>query len=184
VITLTNRPTRVLLWSFWLVLVAGACILAALVLWVAGAGAWSALSAALFLALVLAGRIRPALTESAYRTWRRLAGGVARRATGLLTRTAFLVVAVVGLAGGDLETDLPSAGGSGWRRRSPLSDAYRSVSDEAERAEGHGWLGSLGSWARRSGNGWVWSLIPILSLLRLVSSERSAAAAGTTYTLY
>lgn len=183
-ITLTNRPNGTLLWSFWLVLVTAASACAAAVLWVAGAGAWTLVAPAALVGLLVAGRLLPRLVQATYALWRRLGGGIGRRAAAILTRTAFLLIAIVSWAGGDPGVVVEPLSAEGWRGRQPLSGAYDSTSGEAVSVARHGWLGSLTAWARRSGNGWIWALVPVLCLLRLVATERSAASGGTTYTLY
>lgn len=183
-ISLTNRPNRVLTWSLWIVLATLASVCLGVILWVGGAGVWSLLAAGVLGALLLVGRGRPALASRAYLLWRRLTRGVERRALAVLTRTAFLVVSIAGWAGADRDMEASPGTQGGWRERRPLSAAYGSLSAEAVPAERHGWLVSLMGWARRSGNVWILALVPLLGLLRLVYGGRTATGGGTTYTLY
>jgi hypothetical protein len=184
-IRLTNHPTRALVHSLWLVLCVASGLVVGLAAWLVGLPLWPAWWAGATLVPAILGLVQPSLERGAYFGWRRVASGVCRRSAGLLERTAFLVVWMVGRLGGDLRLRRPVGAGSGWVPRTTLSaEAYSGTGPDGD-APSSGWVTDLWNWGRGSGNGWIWALIPVLALLRQVGQESaSAAPSTTTYTLY
>lgn len=183
-IRLPDPPTRALVRGTWLILSLGAALIASVIFLAAGAPAWPLWGAGVLAILLVAGRARPRLRRSAYGAWRRVCGGLGRRAGVILERTAFAIVAVVGWAGGDMMRR-PEPVDSGWRPRSTLqAGAYTSSGPAPEPDSSTGWLRSLLAWGRRSGHGWVWALVPVLALQRLIRPSARRALDGRNYTLY
>jgi len=183
-ITLPDPPSRALVRGTWLVLSLGAGVATAVILLVAAAPAWPLWGAGVLAILLVAGRVRSRLRRRAYGAWRRVCGGLGRRAGLVLERIAFAIVAMVGWAGGDAMRR-PEPAASGWRPRSTLAvDAYASAGPAPTPSVESGWARSLLSWGRRSGHGWVWALIPVLALQRLIRPSVRRSLDGRNYTLY
>jgi hypothetical protein len=183
-ITLPDPPSRALVRATWLVLSVAAGLVTSAVLLVAGVRAWPVWGIGVVLVLAGSGAARPRLRRRAYGAWRRVCGGLGRRAGVVLERTAFAIVVVVGWAGGDL-LRRPEPTGSGWRSRSTLgADAYPSSGPLPRSGSGSGWVAPLLDWGRRSGDGWVWSLVPVLALQRMIRPSPRGSLDGRNYTLY
>lgn len=183
-IRLPHPPSRALVRSTYLVLSLGAGLIVSVIVLATGAPAWPLWGAGVFAILLVAGRVRQRLRLSAYDAWLMVCGGLGRRAGMVLERTAFGIITVVGWAGGDL-TRRPQPSASGWRPRSTLSsEAYTSSGPAPRRDVKAGWVRSLLAWGRRSGHGWVWALVPVLALQRLIRPSVRRALDGRNYTLY
>jgi hypothetical protein len=183
-ITLPDPPSRALVRGTWLALSLGAGLVVAAVSLAAGLSMWPLWGAGVLAMLLVAGRAWPRLGRSAYGAWRRACGGLGRRAGLILERTAFGIVAVVGWAGGDM-LRRPTPAASGWRARSTLEAAAYPSSGPAGTPDSRaGWLRSLLAWGRRSGHGWVWALVPVLALQRLIRPSARGGLDGRNYTLY
>lgn len=183
-IRLPERPSRALVRGTWMTLSTIAGLAAAAVGLITGVSGWPVWGVATAVAAVAAGHLRPGLRGKGYEAWRRLSGGLARRASLVLERLAFGIVAVVGWAGGDMpRSDEP--GTSAWRLRSTLqSHVYPSPGLASTPDTRAGWLRSLLAWSRGAGQGWVWALVPVLCLQRLLRPNVARGTGGTNYTLY
>jgi hypothetical protein len=121
--------------------------------------------------------------ERGLEAWNTLARAVARLARLALTGAAFLVIVLAGVAGSHLPWLPPDPGASGWLRRSGEgSRAFESQSNFS--SSGGSWGRTVAAWARRSGNLWVWALIPPLLLLSRIQLANQRSLGGATYTLY
>jgi len=171
--------------AFWLVGTAGAGALLAgalAVLEIRQPLAWGVLTAAL---VAIPGLARPALVRRPYEAWNRLTRAVRRAARLWLTGAAFLVVLVVSRGGTRLAWTAPREGESGWMPKRQLeAGSHRFTTDFSNAAAGDSGFRSLAGWARRSGNVWAWSLVPLLSLLRIVEGRSAGSLGGNVYTLY
>lgn len=180
------RPTCPVLRSFWLILSLGAGICVSLSLSsfsIANALVWGLLTTA---GSAVPGLIRPAVAKGPYWAWDRLSG-LARRAVRLwLSLIAFLIVSVVGRASSLLVWSAPDRDASGWTEKHPLPPgSYKATSDLSPRwGSGPGWIRSLLVWSARSGNLWIWSLLPTFALLRVVEGGPKSSLGGNVYTLY
>lgn len=179
-------PTRSLLVSFWLTLTVTAAVLVGITLWaldVAGAALW-ALGAGAGSAAI--GFARPSLARRPYEVWKKVSR-LGRRAARLwLTGVIFLVVTIVGWLGGRVALKGPEPRRSGWIPKTKLPPgSYAGDSDIAQKhGAATGWTRRYAEWAWRSGNGWAWSLIPLLALLKGVEGESAGSLGGNVYTLY
>jgi len=183
-LTLPDPPSRALVRGTWLVLSIGAGLVVAVASRATGVPMGPVWGAGVLAMLLMTGRAWPRLGRSAYGAWLRVCGGVGRRAGLVLERTAFGIVAVVGWAGGDM-LRRPAPMVSGWRPRSTLeATAYPSSGAARTPDSRAGWLRSLLAWGRRSGHGWVWALVPVLALQRLIRPSARSGLDGRNYTLY
>jgi hypothetical protein len=181
-----RAPTRSELRSFWLVLSATVALIGAAALgWSLGLPAvvWDL---ALFGLLAVVGWRTPGLATRPYRAWERLVRK-ARRATRLwLTGVVFLIVTIVGRPGGRLSLAGPTPPASAWVPKKRLPDRSYGADSDVVQASGPeiGWARRLATWSCRSGNVWVWSLFPLLALLKRVEGESRGSLGGNVYTLY
>jgi hypothetical protein len=157
--------------AFWIVWAAILWLAIAAGLSAAGArGGWAAGASGAALAIVPGLVWRPWF-ELGVRLW----NGVTWRLAAALRRYAlaivyFVMVAPVAACGSPIGESLPRTRTSGWRTRAELGFA-----DPA----------GLAAFARHSGRGWAFCLMPAVLLLSVLRDDAEAAAppAGT-YTLY
>jgi hypothetical protein len=180
------NPTQPALASFWLVASASAGVSLALALWILQVPhpvTWGVLAVAI---CGIPGLLQPALVKRPYQAWNRLSGTARRAARIWLTGVAFLIISVVGRSGTRLAWRAPEASASGWTPKRPLPEGnQRSTSDiPSARESDRGWIRDFAAWARRSGNVWAWSLVPVLALLKVVEGKPTRSLGGNVYTLY
>lgn len=179
------NPTRPALASFWIVSSLGLGFVLSFSLWVLQiphALMWAWLAAA---AACVPGALHPSLVRRPYDAWNRLSRTARRAARLWLSGVAFLIITVVGRSGTRLPWSEPASGASGWTAKRPLPvGSHRTTADVSKGADSDGWIGSLVRWGHSSANGWVWSLIPVLALLKVVEGKPARSLGGNVYTLY
>ncbi len=183
---LPRRPTRSMLRAFALVgglllgaLLAGTALLARLPAPVA----WGAPAAC---ATAYAGWSRPYAFTRVYGWWNRAAAKTRRLTRAALAGICFLVFTVVGFTGGRLRWKSLEAGGSGWfaRKASGAADLSSPADVPLPTAASNSWLAALTSWARETGAFWIWTIVPLLALLRSIEPDQELDVGHTSYTLY
>jgi hypothetical protein len=170
--------------SFWLSAGLTLGVAAAAVLAVFGGLVTAVWGLALGLVIAAVGW-SPRLARPPYEAWTRLSKK-ARRAVRLwLTGVVFMVLTAVGWLGDRLYRE-PGREASGWGPKAPLvPESYAGDSPLPQKAGAEaGWVRRLGEWSWRSGHVWVWSLIPLLALLKGVEGESRGSLGGNVYTLY
>jgi hypothetical protein len=121
-----------------------------------------------------------------YRVWRRvtrlLAQAISLYVLGILH---FLVLTVASRGGSSLALAPPGRAASLWTPREPAPGVGAAEGLVVLDSSGPGWAGGAAGWARASGQGWAWGLLPFLALLALLDDEPDAPdPPTTTYTLY
>lgn len=186
-LVLPDRPTRVMLSSFGIVLSVAlglAIALVALTLNVPHGWAWGPVGAA---SLAVASWRWPERISWFYHRWRGAAQTVVRYATFALAGICFLILSVAGRAGSQILWGKPRGPESGWVQKRALErNAYASESEFAsldlKRAA---WVSRLFHWSRASGNRWALTLVPLLVVLSGIQRDpRGGGISETTYTLY
>lgn len=182
---LPRRPTRSMLRAFALVMgvllgaiLGGAAFVAR---WPAPL-AWGALAAC---ATAYLGWSRPYAFAQVYLRWNRAAATVRRVVRAALAGICFVVFTVVGLTGGRIRWKSQEASESGWfTRKAAKASDLSSPADVALPAATSSWLTTLTSWARATGALWIWTIVPLLALLRSIEPDQELDVGHTSYTLY
>jgi hypothetical protein len=184
-LTLPQEDRRTALRSFWLVL----SVLLGATFWTVGWLLAVPFAWGIGLIVGLAGAsivfLKEELVRRLYNAWnRRLIRPIATLVSSVVTGICFFIIfAAVGRAGSRLQIDGRTT--TNWESRKTLpGDAYGFLfAVRNGTAAESGWMNNYLRWAVRSGNMWSISLLPFLSVLRLLNSEQKSAATNI-YTLF
>lgn len=177
-------PSRIHLYSFWLIQSAGAGFLAVIVGKVTRVPQAVPVGISLGLLMALAGYSWPSAISGLYHSWNRWAATYGAWASRLLLRICYLAIfTLAGRAGSRMEPNRKRQ--SMWTlRTTTAAEAYGSQSELHLAAGSGGWASGYVRWASRSGNLWAISLLPFLILIAVLNQERSEGYQGNIYTLF
>lgn len=178
---------RVTLQSFWLAICLFGGLLLGSLLSLLVSFSWALCGAGIAVVLALPGLLWPQMMVLPYRVWNRLAREVARFASLILMSTCFYIVLVaVGRAGSTLNLAHSMAPPSSWVPRDTLAPTTYPYQHgiPTNDSRSRGWIASLVSWGRASGNLWVCCLVPFLILLSVFASEQESNVPTDIYTLF
>lgn len=176
-----DNPTRVLLRSFWLVWSGVLGTLTASVFAWRGDLPAAAVGFLLGAVVALPGWRWPRLAAGPYAAWVRLTDFVARATRVWITGICFGILAITGRAGSRFPWRPPTEDASGWQLRTPGNP---STGSRALHPGSRGWARRLAKWGWRTGNVWVWALLPFLLILSDVQGGPRGSMGANVYTLY
>jgi hypothetical protein len=184
-LTLPRHPRKSERRAFWLVFSGVVTALA----FGAGVIAFGALTGvvsavAVSVALTLVGSVS-AISRKIYDGWSRLASTYSQLMLGWLTRLAYGVVVVSGMAGSRLPVRDRTAGG--WEVKSttpPQAYASQSALGRSGEVFHDHWIPAIASWSIRSRNAWLLGLLPLFLMLSMVCRGSARGLSTKNYTLY
>lgn len=185
---LPGSPNRIWLLSFWAAMSLLIGLVTGAFAWALISLPWASLGALAALASAAAGLSKPRKLSTAYKTWNRTAGNVARFGQRWVTGACFYTVFLaVGRTGGSLGLARPPTGTESlWMPRRTLpTNAYVCCYKSSKKgAKRRGWITAYLSWAVGSRNIWACFLLPFLILLRAFGTEEKNSFPANIYTLY
>jgi hypothetical protein len=184
-LTVPEQDRRIIQRSFWLLISVGAGVVAGLLGWVLHVSPWICG----LIGLVATGSVafvNEQLLRRLYHAWNnRIIRPLSNVASGIILRLCHLLVfTATGKPGSRLRIDRD--GVSLWIERDRGSN-HTTVLPFATNLTAplpNGWVRTYLRWALHTGNVWAIFLIPFFCMLRMVSTEEPAAAAGNIYTLF
>ena len=184
-LTLPEQDRRIVQRSFWSLISLGVGTVAGLVGWILHVNPWICG----LVGFVGAGSVaftNEQLLRRLYHAWNnRVIRPLSNVASAITLRICHLLVfTAAGSTGSRLRVD--RHGVSLWNERDRGSN-HTTVLPFAANAIGpapNGWIRTYLRWAIHTGNVWAIFLIPFFGMLRMISTEEPAAAAGNIYTLF
>ena len=184
-LTVPEQDRRIVHRSFWLLISIGAGVIAGIVGWILHLNFWMA-ALIVFAGTGSVAFINEQLLRKLYHAWNnRIIRPLSNITSVIILRICHLLVfTATGKAGSRFWVERD--GTSLWNRRQNGGN-HATELPFAAHAIGKmpaGWVRTYIRWAMQTRNLWAIFLIPFFCLLRMVSTEEPAAAAGNIYTLF
>jgi len=184
-LTIPEQDRRIVQRSFWLLISLGVGTVAGLAGWLVHTNPWIC-GLVGFLGAGSVGFANEHLLRRFYHAWNnRVIRPLSNIASAVILRICHvLVFTATGKTGSRLQVNRD--GMSLWTQRDPARHDTMALPFAADvnGSRPNGWIRTYLRWAIHTRNLWAVSLIPFLCMLRMVSTEEPAGAAGNIYTLF
>ena len=183
-LTVPEQDRKIVLRSFWFVISLGAAVMVGFIGWILHIGPWIC-AIAVFVATGSLAFANEHLVRRLYHAWNnRIIRPLSNAATVAILRMCHLLVfTATGKSGSHLR--LGREGITLWTERDGGTNHTSTLPFAANAGTmPNGWIRIYLRWAIQTRNVWAIFLIPFFCLLRMVSAEQPAAAAGNIYTLF